>query len=180
MTELGNMAWQRTAACAGPAGVGVDFFAEDPAGIAAAQQVCNGCPVRRQCLAWAQNERITDGVWGGVTFAEHRPLSRPVRPPVRADVVATASGAAQGGRSGDGKPRRADVIEVSGELADRLRWLARYLNAYVPQLPVRSVSELVTETLQREIDTTVQRWGIQLPDHGRGELADRSAAVVAA
>ena len=37
-----------------------------------AKQVCAGCPVRAQCLTWALDKRVTDGVWGGTTEDERR------------------------------------------------------------------------------------------------------------
>lgn len=73
----GDLDWQQKAACAQPAARGVDFFATDAAGVAAAQRVCAGCPVRTACLAWAQEENLTDGVWGGGMFG----------PPVRVSSV---------------------------------------------------------------------------------------------
>lgn len=40
-----------------------------------AKQVCEGCPVRTECLGYAlDNER--HGVWGGLTVTERRALKR--------------------------------------------------------------------------------------------------------
>jgi WhiB family transcriptional regulator, redox-sensing transcriptional regulator len=39
---------------------------------AAAKQVCAVCPVREECLAHAQQNGETDGIWGGLTPAERR------------------------------------------------------------------------------------------------------------
>ncbi|MFD3531374.1 WhiB family transcriptional regulator [Streptomyces sp. NPDC058664] len=41
-----------------------------------AKTVCRRCPVRRQCLAWAMEERQDFGVWGGLDEAERRALRR--------------------------------------------------------------------------------------------------------
>lgn len=38
--------------------------------------MCEGCPVRRQCLADALDNRIEFGVWGGTTERERRRLLR--------------------------------------------------------------------------------------------------------
>lgn len=41
--------------------------------IARAKAVCAGCPVRRQCLAFALQTRQADGIWGGLTREERSP-----------------------------------------------------------------------------------------------------------
>ncbi|MEU8513778.1 WhiB family transcriptional regulator [Kitasatospora sp. NPDC048722] len=41
-----------------------------------AKAVCSGCPVRTECLAYALDERIEHGVWGGMTDRERRALLR--------------------------------------------------------------------------------------------------------
>ncbi|MFF0740352.1 WhiB family transcriptional regulator [Streptomyces sp. NPDC004111] len=41
-----------------------------------AKAVCEGCPVRTQCLAYALDLRIEHGVWGGMTERERRALLR--------------------------------------------------------------------------------------------------------
>jgi WhiB family redox-sensing transcriptional regulator len=43
------------------------FFPNDWIGVQAAQRVCDGCTVTRQCLSYALAHRITDGVWGGTS-----------------------------------------------------------------------------------------------------------------
>jgi WhiB family redox-sensing transcriptional regulator len=35
--------------------------------IAAAKAICAGCPVRSQCLEFAQANQLTYGIWGGTT-----------------------------------------------------------------------------------------------------------------
>jgi WhiB family transcriptional regulator, redox-sensing transcriptional regulator len=42
------------------------FFSSEPAAIAQAQQVCAGCPVRRQCLEYAEANDEQFGVWAGI------------------------------------------------------------------------------------------------------------------
>jgi len=44
--------------------------------------VCEGCPVRLECLADALDSRMDFGVWGGMTERERRALLRR-RPEVR-------------------------------------------------------------------------------------------------
>lgn len=40
------------------------------------KQICNGCPVKMECLADALDNRIEFGVWGGMTERERRALLR--------------------------------------------------------------------------------------------------------
>ncbi|GGY12305.1 WhiB family transcriptional regulator [Streptomyces minutiscleroticus] len=41
-----------------------------------AKEICTGCPVRTECLAYALDHRIEYGVWGGMTERERRALLR--------------------------------------------------------------------------------------------------------
>jgi len=41
-----------------------------------AKVICAGCPVRRQCLAFARDTRQDHGVWGGMSEEERRPRAR--------------------------------------------------------------------------------------------------------
>lgn len=43
--------------------------------IAAAKRVCEGCPVRRDCLAFALTHAV-HGIWGGTTEAERAQIQR--------------------------------------------------------------------------------------------------------
>ena len=47
------------------------FFPEPDGSPVPALAVCASCPVRRPCLAFALEQRLTAGVWGGTT-AEQR------------------------------------------------------------------------------------------------------------
>lgn len=38
--------------------------------------ICQACPVRAPCLAWALDQGITSGVWGGTTEDERRAIRR--------------------------------------------------------------------------------------------------------
>ena len=43
---------------------------------ATAVQICSGCPVINDCLDYAINNRIDDGVWGGLTPTQRRAFAR--------------------------------------------------------------------------------------------------------
>lgn len=71
---------------AGPLPCGQDpdlWFADTPAELERAKQLCGSCPVRRECLAGALARREPWGVWGGEIFergavvARKRPRGRP-------------------------------------------------------------------------------------------------------
>ncbi len=59
------------------------WFAESPADVEFAKQLCTECPVRDLCLAGAQRRREPWGVWGGELFLQgvviprKRPRGRP-------------------------------------------------------------------------------------------------------
>jgi WhiB family redox-sensing transcriptional regulator len=44
--------------------------------IAEAKAVCHRCPVIDQCLSWALDVDLVDGIWGGTTEAERRAMRR--------------------------------------------------------------------------------------------------------
>ena len=48
------------------------FFSSDPSERYAAKQLCYGCPVRRQCIGWALDNRQIWGVWGGHDEVQNR------------------------------------------------------------------------------------------------------------
>jgi WhiB family transcriptional regulator, redox-sensing transcriptional regulator len=66
--------WRAFAACAGS---DPDvFFAPGALEHKLAKKVCRHCPVRSQCLAYAMDERLDHGVWGGLTERERRRYRR--------------------------------------------------------------------------------------------------------
>ncbi len=52
------------------------FFSEQPDELAAAQSICQDCPVRLPCLEQALRNEEAWGVWGGVIFWEGQPYYR--------------------------------------------------------------------------------------------------------
>ena len=59
--------WTALAACAADPEL---MFADDYPSVTAARQVCGGCPVRADCLAFALDHAEPFGVWGGLTTEE--------------------------------------------------------------------------------------------------------------
>ena len=59
------------------------FFAESPSDVELAKALCQGCPVRAECLAGALERREPWGVWGGQLLVQgaivprKRPRGRP-------------------------------------------------------------------------------------------------------
>ena len=43
------------------------WFATDPAEARTAARICQRCPERQACLAYAVGHSIEDGIWGGTT-----------------------------------------------------------------------------------------------------------------
>ena len=39
-----------------------------------AKRICRACPAQTPCLAWALDQGVTDGVWGGSTEDERRAI----------------------------------------------------------------------------------------------------------
>ena len=67
-------AWMLRARCRGvdPA----EFFPSDGSGVEAAQRMCAECTVRAECLEYALEHRIDQGVWGGASERERRRILR--------------------------------------------------------------------------------------------------------
>lgn len=65
------------------------WFAEAPAELERAKQLCGGCPVRARCLAGAVARREPWGVWGGEIFERGGvvPRKRPRGRPRKADLA---------------------------------------------------------------------------------------------
>lgn len=67
--------WTLSAKCAGMG----DFFFPEESEQRRIRQFCTDCPVRRDCLAEAMNNRIEWGIWGGTTERERRRIFRQQR-----------------------------------------------------------------------------------------------------
>jgi WhiB family redox-sensing transcriptional regulator len=66
------------------------FFAETPQDVEVAKALCQGCPVRAECLAGALERREPWGVWGGQLFLQGAviPRKRPRGRPRKNEVAA--------------------------------------------------------------------------------------------
>ena len=64
------------------------WFADNPADLERAKELCAECPIRAQCLAAALEQEEPWGVWGGQIFQHgvvidrKRPRGRPRKSPV--------------------------------------------------------------------------------------------------
>jgi len=71
---MAGRSWRLGAACAE-----VDpelWFPEKGDSAEVAKRICDGCPVRPKCLAFALEMNERTGVWGGVSGKERRGLRR--------------------------------------------------------------------------------------------------------
>ncbi|MFE0680609.1 WhiB family transcriptional regulator [Streptomyces sp. NPDC058961] len=75
---IGDTYWHSRGACHGMDVEDADavFFPgpRDHEEIAEAKELCGWCPVRRECLDFALENVLKEGVWGGLTEAERLPL----------------------------------------------------------------------------------------------------------
>lgn len=66
--------WHEDAECAKPKNAEHlnSFFANKPSQQYQAKKLCGVCPVRKECMKWALNEKQLWGVWGGLDYSEIR------------------------------------------------------------------------------------------------------------
>jgi hypothetical protein len=71
---LARPAWHRRAACRG---IGPEaFFPVRGQRTDFAKEVCAGCPVRRECRAYAVANLDVSGIWGGTSHRERTYIKR--------------------------------------------------------------------------------------------------------
>lgn len=80
--------WRPKAACKGM-DTDTIFYPEHPHTSAgdAARAVCEGCPVRKECLEWAMATHEPDGIWGGRTWRQRRRLGADRRRRARGETT---------------------------------------------------------------------------------------------
>jgi WhiB family redox-sensing transcriptional regulator len=77
LQTLTDLEWRSRAKCSG---VDADlFFAAGALEHKLAKKICRGCSVRAECLAYALQEPVDHGIWGGLTERERRRF-RKMRP----------------------------------------------------------------------------------------------------
>lgn len=66
--------WHEDAECAKPENAKYidNFFANKPAQQYQAKKLCESCPVRRDCVKWALDNKQLWGIWGGLDYKEIR------------------------------------------------------------------------------------------------------------
>jgi len=71
---IDNLKWQSNGLCAQPANLEIAdyFFSKVPEEKYAAKNLCFSCPVRKDCLQWALENKQIWGVWGGKDEVEIR------------------------------------------------------------------------------------------------------------
>lgn len=65
--------WRKWAACRGAS---EPFFSYDEETVARARAICEGCPVRKECLRTALADPRLTGVWGATTEAQRDRIRR--------------------------------------------------------------------------------------------------------
>ncbi|MDX1450034.1 MAG: WhiB family transcriptional regulator [Acidimicrobiia bacterium] len=74
LIEIEPQFWREGAACVSRPEV--DFFTDRGEEIVRAKAVCDGCPVRDECLVFAIETNQADGIWGGYTWKERAKIRR--------------------------------------------------------------------------------------------------------
>lgn len=68
--------WQARAVCATlPVEQSDPMFFPKDGDYTAGQALCDQCPVRQECLQYAIDNRLTDGLFGGLTPEDRKPLT---------------------------------------------------------------------------------------------------------
>ncbi|MEU8952578.1 WhiB family transcriptional regulator [Streptomyces sp. NPDC048489] len=68
-----DLSWVTQGACRS---VDPDFLFVESSAQNEAKSICAGCKVRTECLAYALDNKMQHGVWGGMTDRERRTLLR--------------------------------------------------------------------------------------------------------
>jgi WhiB family transcriptional regulator, redox-sensing transcriptional regulator len=74
--------------------------------IGEAKRICRACPAQASCLAWALENGVADGIWGGTTHDERRAIRAL---PATQPSAANAAAAGRARRTGNPRARRANI-----------------------------------------------------------------------
>lgn len=72
MSNSSSDDWRARAACAAPDVNPEWFFPAPGESQQTAKRICGVCPVRAQCLAWAQDHEVPAGIFGGMSADRRR------------------------------------------------------------------------------------------------------------
>lgn len=72
--DLGRPLWQKEGACR--SSDTAVFFPDRGASTKEAKDICNGCPVKEECLDYALMNGEKFGIWGGYSERERRRIKR--------------------------------------------------------------------------------------------------------
>jgi WhiB family transcriptional regulator, redox-sensing transcriptional regulator len=68
--------------------------------IGEAKRICRACPAQAPCLAWALENGVADGIWGGTTHDERRAIrALPATRPSAANTAPAVPSAARAGQA---------------------------------------------------------------------------------
>ena len=92
-----DQTWRTEAACRGMDTVAVFFPARGQNGkVAAAKAICEGCPVKAECLTEAMVDPMNSGIWGATSHRQRRAIrsaNNPGHTPARKPIAhGTVSG----------------------------------------------------------------------------------------
>jgi WhiB family transcriptional regulator, redox-sensing transcriptional regulator len=74
LADLFRQPWQADALCQEPHYVELNWFPERGESTNAAKAVCSRCLVRDECLGFAIERGVAEGIWGGTSGRERRAL----------------------------------------------------------------------------------------------------------
>lgn len=69
-----NHDWRELARCVGVKDIFFSVRGRNQEKIGMAKKICAFCPVRKECLSYAQDNMLAYGIWGGKTATERLSL----------------------------------------------------------------------------------------------------------
>jgi len=149
-------------------------------------RICQACPARTECLSWALEHGITDGVWGGTTVEQRRAIRHPAARPAAAGLrqgPGTEGGFARDFATADGErvrvaaltPRQFADLSRATRLTTTFGFLERLLPA---DFSSRGDLYAYRVTIAKLLAPWFARRTVRGPGNGvRGDLGGVGAAV---